>query len=544
VLVLYRKSEEGMMVGGAVRIPVATVHESRVEMGFTAPAERAFLRDELCPPLAAKTDVSIPFQRSRRSRMISFSPRQWTEVKPMTVMEIPAPASESKGAETIRDAAPLPVLQCGQTKTVAEGVMVEDAPAWSEIAEEDKKSQAFAPPRTPWLPPRGEKPGKLVWNLYTTPARWSSSEVRTEWKRLLAQSANLEVVYQSPEWFDHLNETSAPGRRLLAVARDPAGQLMGLAPLNLGRGTLPFVVSGLVLGTVSFPELAILGGQPLLPEVAGTEESLIATLRTAFPRCAAIDLGAIAKKSYRWQRLQESPIVQASHQPYVMDGFRECHVLPLPETFEEYLGKFSSKRRYNLKRQVRLLREQGGGKLTLQRVDGREQVWPFLEGTRELLSRSGPKEGVAAWMGERPGLLKRLFDQAERGLLRSYLMHCGDVCVGCVCGRQYRDTYYFDASTYHQEWARFSPGTVLLHLIIEDLIRGQQTRLIHFGFGEPYYEHSATNLRLERGCVKLFQKTVANRLRLGAHSAFQSAAHFCKEAAIRMGLKRGKQRRN
>jgi hypothetical protein len=111
--------------------------------------------------------------------------------------------------------------------------------------------------------------------------------------------------------------------------------------------------------------------------------------------------------------------------------------------------------------------------------------------------------------------------------------------VAGIYGLQYGDVFYLEATAFDSRFARFSPGTVLLHLVIEDLIKCTLTKWIDIGFGEPFYEHSSTNTRLQRAAVSLFRRTAGNRVRLAAHSAFLATASKLKTTAICLGLKRG-----
>lgn len=75
MLVLCRKAGEEIVIGGAIRVRVVAVHANHVQLGLTAPAEVAILRDELrgrtaeTPPRVPAPPVQAPPPLRRGSRL-------------------------------------------------------------------------------------------------------------------------------------------------------------------------------------------------------------------------------------------------------------------------------------------------------------------------------------------------------------------------------------------------------------------------------------------------------------------------------------------
>src|SRR5690606_2689050 len=86
---------------------------------------------------------------------------------------------------------------------------------------------------------------------------------------------------------------------------------------------------------------------------------------------------------------------------------------------------------------------------------------------------------------------------ADRGWLRCYeLVHNGEP-VATVLGHQYGGIYHYEEPGYLQEWADYSPGIVLLSLIVEDLYRRNTPKALDFGVGEAAYKRSFSNTQHE-----------------------------------------------
>jgi hypothetical protein len=376
--------------------------------------------------------------------------------------------------------------------------------------------------------------------LLDSPDKWHDPEIQGYWISRVSRRNNLHVLYQTPAWFDHLHQTAPRSRVVLAVARDRAGDLAGLAPLRITSYELGFHLLGKMLGKFSFLKLWLLGGPPLLPETADLYDSLFATLDAAFPECQAVGFGGIPEGGFLWRHLLQSAVVRRHFLPYLVDGVRSLHTVPLPGTFDEYLAQFGHKRRYNLKRQVRVLQDHCGGGLRLERVDSEEGVPAFVEATAELGRTRAYVPETFFRHHDRAAVLRKFADAAARGLLRSYVLHCGPRAAGCIFGLQHEDVYHIHWILHSQELGRFSPGAVLLYLAVEDMIRHRPVRLVNFGFGEPAYKLESTNVCLSYGTLLLLRNTLGNHARRWAHSRFHSAVYSGKRVLACVGLKKAR----
>src|SRR5262249_35052794 len=165
-----------------------------------------------------------------------------------------------------------------------------------------------------------------------------------------------------------------------------------------------------------------------------------------------------------WQYLQHSRSLRDMFDVYVPNGIQLGHTIPLPPSFQEYLGRFKAKKRYNLLRQVRQLREHGGGALELRRREAPPDVLDFVRDMKAL--------DESAWP---PGRRRRFYAHvvdgtefarlADRGLLLCHVLYCGGrPCAGSI-GMIYQRRHYLRAFLRDHRLDRFSPGATLLHLV-------------------------------------------------------------------------------
>jgi CelD/BcsL family acetyltransferase involved in cellulose biosynthesis len=71
------------------------------------------------------------------------------------------------------------------------------------------------------------------------------------------------------------------------------------------------------------------------------------------------------------------------------------------------------------------------------------------------------------------------------------------------------------------ELSKFSPGTVLLYRLIEDLIAHDRPQTLNFGIGVSEYKRQfATEVREETSLL-ILRDTLRNRLRVGLHRSWR-----------------------
>jgi hypothetical protein len=375
-------------------------------------------------------------------------------------------------------------------------------------------------------------PANAPYFVQIVPGGCYSQEIRGAWDLLLKSSPNSGNLERNPRFYDHLLETRREGSLAVATVRDDTGSIVGVAPLLLMRLILLLDVAGRVLGKTSLSGVRILGSQPLFAAAEPVlYDRFFEALTREFPERGIIGMESVPTASPLWRFIQHSRLVRESFFVHIPDGIRTCHSIPLPATFEEYLGKFNAKKRYNLKRQMRMLREHGGGHLELHRMESRDQVPDFIADTSVILRAcklAGPWQPYWA-----PAVdVVECTSLADRGLWLCYVLTCGDRPIGAALGKIDEQRYYLNSLMHDPAFDRFSPGATLLHLLVEDLIRRRSVDLIDLGFGEPAYQHSSTNVTEPRATVFLLRRSFANQMRRWGHAGFKQLVNQFKLRSI------------
>jgi CelD/BcsL family acetyltransferase involved in cellulose biosynthesis len=341
------------------------------------------------------------------------------------------------------------------------------------------------------------------------------------WPRFLDQDPGLNLLYSSPEWFAHVNGTE-PGRPLLLAVASAEGEAVGLVPLQIAPYAVAFDVKSYALGKWRLRALHVLGSQPLLPNEHSHYDAFFRAVYTSVPDCDGVYLDSVTCDSFLWRYLQEGEEIQKHWHVFVPDGTRPQLSVVLPATFDAYLAKFKQKKRYNLRRQVKQLQAHGDGDLRLMRIDAPDQVPAFLQGAEAVTTHSWQERWIGRRIDQSAARCVKFTDLARQGLLRSYLLVCGGAPCAFVVGYQYRGVFHYVEIGYDQRFASFSPGTVLLYLLLEDLFRHNRPGVVNFGIGDSAYKREFGNSEGEDASILVLRRSLRNRLLAAAQRSFRS----------------------
>ncbi len=188
-------------------------------------------------------------------------------------------------------------------------------------------------------------------------------------------------------------------------------------------------------------------------------------------------------------------------------GLQPRRRIQLPQTPEEYWQKFSSKTRQTFRRKLKKF-----GETRLERIAEVVDVPRFLEAAHAI--------SVHTWQTRQFGLrirndaaeLAQFTKLAELGLLRCYLWHVDNRPVAFTVGNQDHGCFHYEEVGYLAEFAKFSPGQMMLIQMIDDLITHNHADWFDFGGGDADYKELFANHTSRSGTVWLFPPTLSGRL--------------------------------
>ena len=329
------------------------------------------------------------------------------------------------------------------------------------------------------------------------------------WNQLLAQGESQDAIYQTPEFFNFLLETSNDKDRLqiFSITRTDDDQLVGIVPIRIRDETMSFQAGSKKWGQKNFQVVGLLGSIPLAPAEPDLAEKIFIYLLNRFGNCQAVCMAALPSESTLWNAIRNSTRISKFFFTYAVDGWRQCHTIPLFSSFELYLQQFSAKKRYNLNRQIRLLREQCGT-LSLHRIKQLSEVSRLMSAINNLV----PEEKRHHFLSE-----DKCKSLAKSNLLLCYVLECGTTPAALIFGTCSSKVFHVHNIIYSSKLPDFSIGTSILHLAIEDLTTSFNFSSIDLGYGIPGHNYQSSNITKERGFLLIFRKTITNRLLCWLH---------------------------
>ncbi len=169
-----------------------------------------------------------------------------------------------------------------------------------------------------------------------------------------------------------------------------------------------------------------------MPETPRAIDSLMDALLAKFPGAGGLEFFGVDADSRFRRCLERANSVRRSFLVEHRPGLNRIDLISLPDSFDKFLAKYDSKKRYNLKRQLRVARESVGGDLVLERIERPDQVLGFL---RDIEALNGPNGAEPC-----PNEVELCRDLAERGLLLGYVLRAAGRPIACLMGKEYGET--------------------------------------------------------------------------------------------------------
>jgi hypothetical protein len=190
-------------------------------------------------------------------------------------------------------------------------------------------------------------------------------------------------------------------------------------------------------------------------------------------------------------------------------------MLRVEGTFQQYKGKFNSKHRQTISRKIKKLRDGALGEMKLVRYEFAAEAPDFLEQAVEISRKTYQWIRFNRGLSAVDRVRRRLMFAAEHGWMRSYLLFCGGQARAFILGSQYGGRFLLEEIGFDPELAKYSVGTVLQMLAVEDLFLHNRPHVFDLQDYGAYKEVLSTDSYME-GKLFLFRPSgYARLLRMG-----------------------------
>lgn len=348
------------------------------------------------------------------------------------------------------------------------------------------------------------------------------------WRAGQAATSNLYAMYNSLEWFA-CHDPAQRERIAIAVRRDAAdaGRLSfaAIAPRPV---PLRFQFSRSREFALGVSAVELLGGELVGDQAHEAFAEIVAAVWQRYSGVGAIYLKSLSNESALWQSLAAHEWRIRDAAIYKPEGDRPFHYIALPPTHEEYMAGFGSKQRFTLKKKIRKINEAFPGKVEFRRITSPDDLGLLTTSARQVIANSWKAQELARAVPESIENEAFLRSVAERGMLRSHLLLVDGNPCAFIVGYLYNGIYHYADLAYDTNHADHSPGTVLLMMVIEDLIRQDQVRYVNFGITDAQYKRVFGNRHVEDAALLIVRPALSVSLRVGTHRAFRDAKVIAK----------------
>lgn len=358
-----------------------------------------------------------------------------------------------------------------------------------------------------------------------------SIAILSEWRSFLEHRPSTSIM-QDTAW---LCERSSEHLLLCFIYRGDS--LLGFAPFLRRDWPLKCQFGEITLARLPLRRLCLVGDATHFPQDAAAYELLFRELLSLEGNSDAVYLSNVPVDSFLWKFAQVSPMIRESFTPYMPDSPAPRVLLRLSGSFEDYMQKFSSKHRKNLRRTARMFQEPTPGGVHAIRFTRPDEVDAFLDQAVEISRKTYQWKLLGLGLRSKEDLRKYLSFLARHGWLRSYLLFRGETPCAFVIGVQYRSNFFLDDMGYDPQWQRFSVGKILQLKVIEDLFQHNRPEVYDLGdYGLHKSEFGTETLM--QGKMLLFRPGVYSAIARWGHYGCRSISEWASTQLEQLGWKK------
>jgi hypothetical protein len=221
---------------------------------------------------------------------------------------------------------------------------------------------------------------------------------------------------------------------------------------------------------------------------------------------------------------------------YVPLQYQHCYI-DLGMSFDAYKGKFSSKTRSTITRKIKKYAEHCGGEIPWKAYRAPGEMREFFGLAREVSKLTYQERLLDAGLPETEDFIRQAQEQAADDALRAYiLLHDGKPVAYLYCPVKDGVVIYAYLG-YHPDYAKWSVGTVLQWLALEQLFAEGRFRC--FDFTEGQSDHKRLFATHQRHCANVYfvRPTLGNRLLIHFHLWMDQLSAALGNYLERHGLK-------
>jgi len=338
--------------------------------------------------------------------------------------------------------------------------------------------------------------------------------LRGIWDELLEKSPDRNI-YLTWEWLFTWWNYWAEGKELSILLIEKEGKPIGAAPLmksQCGKGPLKFSI----LESIGMP-MSDYGGIILTADKADKKEALLALIN--YLESEIVDYNTVIRLSQIPEDSDAFLLIKQLCPPLssLFIGKRVICLspyIPLTTTWDEYFLSFSRKRRGNLRRALKQLKQKYNVKY--EKYDAVSEVKYGVDEFLKLKQkRLESKKLRSIWYDQRTRdfYIDVASAFAQRGWLSLSLLTADGKPLSAVYGFRYDGRFYYTNTAFAPEYSEYSPGNLHIMYLIEDTF-GNGLREFDFLRGDEAYKLMWTKMARSNFELMIIKKTFVAPMKL------------------------------
>jgi CelD/BcsL family acetyltransferase involved in cellulose biosynthesis len=213
------------------------------------------------------------------------------------------------------------------------------------------------------------------------------------------------------------------------------------------------------------------------------------------------------------------------------------YYVDLTPSFEQFVKKFSSSSRKNLRRDLTKFQELSGRKNCVREYRNPEDMDEFHRTARIISAVTFQERLLGVGLPDTPEFVEQLIRDARNDLVRGYVLFDKERPVAfAYCGGRGTHLIYRTIG-YDPAYREHSPGRTLLYVILERLFAERRFDLLDFGPGEAFYKSFFSTHSLTCADVYCFRYSIPNVLFVVAHFGLSIVSRTLVGITKKFGVK-------
>jgi Acetyltransferase (GNAT) domain len=221
---------------------------------------------------------------------------------------------------------------------------------------------------------------------------------------------------------------------------------------------------------------------------------------------------------------------------YIPARYRR-HYIDMDGSFADYLQKFSSKSRGNRRREVRRFEEFSGGNIAWREFRSPQEMVEFHQLARQISRFTYQDRLLKAGLPDNEEFIERMMQLARNDAARGYVLFHGPKPVSFIYCSANAENLVYRYIGYDPEYQTWSPGTVLLYLVLERLFQEARFRMFDFTEGEGPQKELFANRSAWCADILYCRRTPRVLALISAHSALDALSRYAALGLGQIGLR-------